>query len=363
MKRIYRMFIFLCMSVVVLNMNTINAQSHKMYVGTYTSGSESNGVYVYDFDEKSGNATFVKTIPMSNPSFLVRNDDILYAVNEDTKGMLTAYDLKNDIVINQVSTGGMHPCHVSLSPNQPLAVVSNYSSGSLGLLSLNSNGSIKQMEDLIEFKGSSINKDRQKQSHVHSAFFKKDGSQVFVSDLGADLIYVFRIESVDGKYGFKKIREIKTKLGGGPRHLTFSKDEKTIYSVLELTGEIEVFQWTGTDWISKQIVPMFPTDFKGEHGGGDIKIDKKSKYVYATNRGTANFIYQYKINKNSLLSLEGFSSVYGDSPRNLHLSPKEKRVIVSNQNSNKIVILDKKINSSNENYKKVEIPKPVCVVF
>jgi 6-phosphogluconolactonase len=344
-------------------MNTINAQSQKMYVGTYTSGSESKGVYVYDFDEKSRNATFVKTISMSNPSFLARNGDILYAVNEDTKGMLTAYDLKNDIVLNQVSTGGMHPCHVSLSPNQPLAVVSNYSSGSLSLISLNSNGSIKQMEDLVEFKGSSINKDRQKQSHVHSAFFKKDGSQVFVSDLGADLIYVFGIGNFDGKYAFKKICEIKTKLGGGPRHLTFSKDEKTLYSVLELTGEIEVFQWTGTDWISKQIVPMFPTDFKGEHGGADIKIDVKGNYVYATNRGTANLIYQYKVGKNELLSLKSYSTVYGDSPRNINLSPKKKKVIVSNQNSNNIVLLDAGMIFSNDNYKKIEIPKSVCVIF
>jgi len=351
------------MSVVVFDMNTINAQTHKMYVGTYTSGSDSKGVYVYDFDEKSGNTMLVKTISLSNPSFLARNGDILYAVNEDTKGMVTAYDLKQDVILNQVSSGGMHPCHISLSPKEPIAVVSNYSGGSLGLLSLNKDGSIKQMEDLIEFKGSSINKERQKQSHIHSAFFTKDGKQLFVSDLGADLIYVFGIENTEGKYKFKKIYEIKTKAGGGPRHLTFSKDEKTMYSILELTGEIEVLQWSGATWISKQIVPMFPTDFKGEHGGADIKIDRKGRYVFATNRGTANLIYTYKVNRSNLLEVKGYSSVHGNSPRNLNLSLKENKVIISNQISNQVTILHKGIQVSQESYRSVEIPKPVCVIF
>ncbi len=363
MKSSAPLLILLCVLTVLIDMNTLNAQTYKMYVGTYTSGSESKGVYVYDFEEKSGNAKFVKTIAMSNPSFLARNGDILYAVNEDTNGMLTAYDLKNDTILNQASTAGMHPCHVSLSPDKPLAVVSNYSSGSLALLSLNANGSIKQMEDLVEFKGSSINKERQKQSHVHSAFFTKNGSQVFVSDLGADLIYVFGIEHVDGKYSLKKISEIKTKLGGGPRHLTFSKDENTIYSVLELTGEIEVFQFSNSNWISKQIVPMFPKAFEGEHGGADIKISSNGKYIYATNRGSANFIFKFKVEENNLLKFEKYSSVHGNSPRNLNFSPNENKMLISNQNSNDIAILDVGKNFSKENYKMIEIPKSVCVIF
>ena len=334
-----------------------------MYVGTYTNGSDSKGVYVYDFDEKSSNATLVKTIPMSNPSFLSRKGNILYAVNEDTKGMLTVFDLKNDIVLNQVSTQGVHPCHISLSPKDPIAVVSNYSSGSLILYSLNSNGSIHAVDDFMEFKGSSINRDRQNNSHIHSAFFSKDGAQVFVSDLGADLIYVFSIINTNGKYGLHKVGEIKTKLGGGPRHLTFSKDEKTLYSVLEMTGEIEVFQWTREGWISKQIVPIYPADFEGQHGGADIKIDKKGKNIYATNRGTANILYKYKILRDGRLMNPIYRSVNGDSPRNLSISLNERFILISNQTTNNIVIFNYSLKLSKQGYKSIEIPKPVCVIF
>ena len=355
--------IYLCVVTVLITMKTTSAQALKMYIGTYTSNSDSKGVYVYDFDEQSNETKYLKTIPMSNPSFLARKGDILYAVNEDEKGMVTVYNLAEDRVMSQASSGGAHPCHISLSPKDPIAIVSNYSSGTLSLFSLQEDGGINKMEDHLQFNGSSVDKARQNQSHIHSAFFSKDGSQVFVSDLGADLIYVFSIENTNGSYRFKKLQEIKTKLGGGPRHLVFSKDEKHFYSVLEITGEIEVFSRIGDKWNSKQIIPMYPGDFQGEQGGADVKIAENGKNLYATNRGTANLVYKYKINHDGLLNLESFSSVLGDSPRNVNISPSGNFIFVSNQISGNITIF----NSKNSLIKKADIKldnhKPVCVIF
>lgn len=351
--------IFLLLTSVLFHMETLYAQTQKMYVGTYTNQSESKGVYIYDLDEQTGKVELSKTIAMSNPSFLARKGDILYAVNEDNKGMLTAYDLKRDQVLSEISTNGMHPCHVALSPRDPAVIVSNYSSGSLVLYALRDDGSIKSQDDFIAFEGSSINKERQQESHIHSAFFKRDGSRVFVSDLGADLIYVFEIIQKDGKFNLHKVNEIHTKAGGGPRHLVFSKNEKTIYSILELTGEIEVFQQNGDTWVSKQIVPMYAAGFDGDHGGADIKVNKNGKLLYATNRGTANVLATYQITANGLLKSKKIQSVKGDSPRNVNISPGGKLLLISNQNSNNITVLSKdgKISTS------IPVPKPVCVIF
>lgn len=351
--------IFLLLTTVLFHMETLYAQTQTMYVGTYTNQSESKGVYIYNLDEHSGKVELSKTIPMSNPSFLARKGDILYAVNEDNEGMLTAYDLKQAKVLSEVSTNGMHPCHVALSPRDPIAIVSNYSSGSLVLYSLNDDGSVKSQNDFKAFAGSSVNKERQQESHIHSAFFKRDGSRVFVSDLGADLIYVFEIIQKDDKFNLHKVQEINTKAGGGPRHLVFSKDEKTIYSVLELTGEIEVFQQNGDNWVSKQIVPMYTADFNGEYGGADIKMSKNGKYLYATNRGTANTLSTYQVNNKGLLQSKKIQSVEGDSPRNVNISPGGKLLLISNQNSNNITVFSKDGNKKN----RVDVPKPVCVIF
>ena len=363
MKSMCRFSFLLFVLTVICTMNVLRAQVQRMYVGTYTTGSDSKGVYVYDFDEKSGDATFVRTIPMSNPSFLARKNNILYAVNEDSQGMLTVYDLDNNKTLSHVSTQGMHPCHISLSPKDPVVVVSNYSSGTLSLFALNTDGSIQTMDDFIEFKGSSINTERQKQSHIHSAFFTKDGPQVYVSDLGADLIYVFEIVKKEGKYTFHKVQELKSKSGGGPRHLVFSKDEKTLYSILEMTGEVQVFKKERGQWVPKQIVPMYLEGFRGEHGGADIKITKDGKHVFATNRGTANLIFNYVINADGLLEVKSYTSVAGDSPRNLNLSPKEKFIFVSNQNSSLVNLFSLYLINEVKPKKSLQIPKPVCVIF
>ena len=349
--------------VFLLAIQLLCAQSTRMYIGTYTSDSKSEGVYVYDFNNKNNKAELVRTIPMSNPSFLARKGDILYAVNEDIAGKLTVYDLKNNRLLSESSTKGMHPCHIALSPIYPVALVSNYSSGSLALYSLNENGSVNRMEDMLTFNNSSINKERQSTSHVHSAFFSKDGRLAYVSDLGADLIYIFEIVKSDKEFTLNKVGEIKTKLGGGPRHLAFSKDGNTIYSILELTGEIEVFQRKKSDWNSVQIVPMYSTNFKGQQGGADIKFDKKGSILFATNRGEVNEIYSYAVMKSGLLKYISSSSVYGDSPRNLNISPSRKKVFIANQNTNNITILPTNLRSTGINISKINIPKPVCMIF
>lgn len=339
-----------------------NAQRVKMYVGTYTDQSTSKGVYIYDLNTKSGDVTLVNTIEMSNPSFLARKGNILYAVNEDAEGMLTVYDLKANQVLSHVSTGGAHPCHIALSPGLPIAIVSNYSSGSFALFSLNEDGSIKAMEESQKFEDVGLDKARQSQSHIHSAFFTRDGKGVFISNLGGDKIYEYEILENKDRYSLKLKNEIQVKPGGGPRHLVLSNNQNTIYSMLELTGEVQVLQRENEKWVSKQIIAMYPDGFQGEHGGADIKMSKDGKFIYATNRGTANFVYAYHIQHNGLLTLKGSNSVFGDSPRNINISPDGKFIMVSNQLTNNISLFTMS-NLFQEPKASIDIPKPVCVIF
>ncbi|MDR2284398.1 MAG: lactonase family protein, partial [Sphingobacterium sp.] len=199
--------VFLGLSVPSLFLN-IQAQTAKLYVGTYTSAGGSEGAQLYDFEVATGASTFSGTIPMDNPSFLARKGQMLYAVNENNEGRLTAIDLESRAIVGTLPTKGAHPCHVSLSPTKPVLVVSNYSSGSLVLFSLKDDGSLNQEEDFIQFEGSSINKGRQSSSHIHSAFFSADGSRLFVSDLGADLIYIYEIQQKGARYSFHRIDSI-----------------------------------------------------------------------------------------------------------------------------------------------------------
>lgn len=345
---------------------TVVAQTTTLYVGTYTGIGGSEGVQCYEFDESNGRTNFKSTLKMSNPSFLAKNGQVLYAVNEDNEGMVSAVDLKTGALLNQLPTQGAHPCHVAVSPNLPVLVVSNYSGGSLTLFSIKEDGRLGQQEDFIQFDGSSVNKERQSKSHIHSAFFSKDGKRLFVSDLGADLIYVYEVKEEAGRFALNRIDTIAVKKGGGPRHVVISADAKTVYSVLELTGELAVFQQKGHEWKNTQILPIYATGFMGEHGAADIKISRDGRYVYATNRGDANVIVCYEVLKDKSLRVKDITSTRGISPRNLNISKSGNWVFVTNQVSNAITVFKrnpKKGTLQALDSLKISVDKPVCVIY
>ena len=98
----WKIFKICCMGLVTaLTMQC--CQSRKMsenkyflLVGTYTDGNASEGIYVYNFDDTSGQMTEVAhTNHVANPSYMALSDNgkYLYAVNENddskAKGMIS----------------------------------------------------------------------------------------------------------------------------------------------------------------------------------------------------------------------------------------------------------------------------------
>lgn len=346
--------------------STLMAQKTEFFVGTYTSEGGSKGIQQYDFEPTTGKSIFRRTINMENPSFLARKGEILYAVNENYEGKVTAVDLRRGKVLGLLPTQGAHPCHVALSPIQPVLVVSNYTGGSLTLFSLKEDGGLDKQEDFIQFTGYSINKERQSASHIHSAFFSADGSRLFVSDLGADLIYIYQIVEKDSGFGFHRVDSIRTKKGGGPRHVVVADGGRCIYSVLELTGELEVFQQKNGNWESTQILPIYKKEFIGEHGGADIKMSSDGKFVYATNRGDANVVACYQVLRDKNLRLKSVIPTGGNSPRNLNISEDGKWVFVTNQISNEITVFERNTKTGKlrpDQGSPIETSKPVCLIF
>ncbi|WP_140937725.1 lactonase family protein [Sphingobacterium lumbrici] len=344
-----------------------SAQSVPLFVGTYTHKGNSEGVYHYQFDVSSGKVKMQSFFKTDNPSFLARSAQYIYAVNEDESGKVSVLKFSNSQfdMLNQLSTEGMHPCHVAIGIKEPVLVVSNYSSGSLVLYSLNADGSIHKKEDFIQFEGTGPDVSRQKGSHVHSAFFNIAGDRLYVSDLGSDRVVEYTIVTKGTDYAFQQVGEIKLKGGSGPRHVAISADANTIYVLAELTGEVAVYLNSNGQWEIHQTLPIYAKGFTGEQGGADVKISPDGKYLYATNRGEANVIVHYKILKNGLLEQKNVYSVAGKSPRNFNFSPDGKFLLVTNQQSDEIVIFnrDSKTGTLTDSKKRIAVGQPVCVIF
>src|SRR2546423_5685933 len=115
-----------------------------LYVGTYTEGDRSEGIFVLRMDTGSGELRSVDaTSAGKNPSFLAihPNGRVLYAVNEvgdysgKASGAVGAFAIDDGsgrlTRLNHQASEGKDPCYVSVERAGRAVLVANYSSGSV----------------------------------------------------------------------------------------------------------------------------------------------------------------------------------------------------------------------------------------
>ncbi len=350
------------------------AQTYDLLIGTYT-GTGSKGIYVYRFNAATGKASWVSnTDSVKNPSYLAvsKNEKYVYAVNEtggDSPGSVSSFAFdkvtgKLNFINSQLS-GGDHPCYISESKNNKWVSVSNYTGGSVAIFPVNTDGALQPYTQLIQHTGSSANKQRQEKAHVHAAVFSPDGDYLFTPDLGIDkiMIYKFRPE-LNKPLQPANPSFASTGAGNGPRHFTFHPNEKFAYVVEELSGTVSAYTHNNGILKFSQRVSTHPKNYKGTIGSADIHVSPDGKFLYASNRGDANTITIFSINKlTGKLSLKGYQPVLGKTPRNFVIDPTGNYLLVANQDTDNIVIFKRnKLTGLLKNTgEQLKIPKPVCL--
>jgi 6-phosphogluconolactonase len=135
--------------------------------------------------------------------------------------------------------------------------------------------------------------------------------------------------------------------------------------VLELEAAVMVFDYNDGKLIPKQTITMVAPNFSGKVSAADIHVSPDGKFLYASNRGDANEIVIYAIDRNGKLTFIGRQSVLGKIPRTFAIDPTGNFVLAANQDTNDIVIFkrDGKTGLLTPTGKKIEIDKPVCLKF
>ena len=357
----------------------INATAQKenyLLIGTYTSG-KSEGIYVYKFNSSTGDNSLVSTVKTSNPSFLAvaPNKKTVYAVNENADstmhtvgGNISAFRFNNGKLteINKQPSGGKHPCFVEVDKTGQWVFAGNYTSGTIGLLHTQKDGSLDTLKQVIQHSGSGPNTARQNGPHVHSTNLTADNKYLFVPDLGIDKVMQYNFNAKKGfLYPAAKQPYLQTAPGSGPRHISFHPTGKYMYLMLELTGNVMVFKNNGASDIGPiQTISAQAANFTGTIGSADIHVSPDGKFLYCSNRGDANNIAIFSINQaDGKLTLLGHQSTLGKTPRNFNFDPSGNFLLVANQNSDDIFIfkINKQTGLLTDTGKKISVPNPVCI--
>jgi len=344
--------------------------TNTLIIGTYTNSCESKGIYVYGFNTQTAEVKLKTTSEkIINPSYLTISDEAkyIYSVNENgAKSTISSFtfDSKAGLqLLNQQDAKGADPCYIINDKKNVISAA--YSGGSISVFKKSIDGSLSQVKQVIQHKGKSVNAQRQESPHVHMVQFSPDKKFVVANDLGTDKIYIYKYNP----NAEAKILEIKdsisVKAGSGPRHLTFSKDGKYAYLLQELDGSVTVFSYKKGTLKKIQETQIVATDFKGQIGAADIHISPYGKFVYATNRGTANTISCFEMQKDGQLKSVETIATLGKGPRNFVIDPTGKFLLVAHQYSNDVVIfkIDSTTGKLTYSGKRIELCAPVCLVF
>lgn len=331
----------------------LNAHAATLLVGSYTDGG-SQGIYRYGFDERSGqiDAEPRQVVKAVSPSWLVLSADqrLLFAVNETPQGHASSFSLsaKGEIKpLNQVPSQGDEPTHASLSHDQRYLFVANYAvapdpGGSLVVIPVAKDGKLKGVVQQARHQPSKVNPERQAGAHVHSLVLSPDGRHLYASDLGADKVFIYRYDGASPEHPLTPAIPASVELppGSGPRHLLFDAKGKHAYLTLEMSAEVVVFDVQDGALNERQRLPL--TDLKdlAAKAAGGLHLSADGRFLYVSNRGTANEIVVYAVGKDDgQLTFLQRRSVEGDHPREFTLDPSGDFLLVANQKSNQIVVM------------------------
>jgi 6-phosphogluconolactonase len=319
------------------------------FVGSYAS-AEQPGIRSFLFDESTGELTASGSFTgLTNPSFLVAhpNGRWLYAVSEtgqDSHGALGevwAFQFEREPFtlqpINHQSSRGDWPCHLQLDATGRWLLATNYGTGNAGIYPLQLDGSLGEMTDFVQHHGTGPNAARQEGPHAHSSIFTPDNRFAIIADLGIDQLVIYQLDISTGK--LLSYSSVNTRPGAGPRHLAFHPNGKWMYAANELDSTVALYDYRAANGalLERQSLPTLPAA-SPENIVADIHVSASGQRVYVSNRGH-NSIAVYDVRRDGSLMLVSIRTCGGNWPRNFALAPGGRFVLVANQYSNEVCVL------------------------
>jgi 6-phosphogluconolactonase len=325
-----------------------------VYFGTYTGGA-SKGIYVSRLNQTTGALTApLLAAETPSPSFLAvrAQGDFLYAVNEVNTfqgrpvGSVSAFAITKDTglltALNQRSSGGPGPAHLSLDEEGKTALVANYGGGSIAVLPIAADGRLEGPTQFIQHSGSSVNPDRQKEPHAHHILTDPSNRFVYAADLGIDKVMIYRFDAATRSLTAAAPPSAALKPGAGPRHMTIAASGRFAYVINELTCTVTAFSRdTSTGALTEmQTVSTLPAGEAVQRGysTAEIVLSPTGAFLYGSNRGHDS-ITVFSVDKASgRLTFVGNTPTGGKTPRGFGIEPGGGYLVAANQNSDSVVV-------------------------
>lgn len=341
-----------------------------VYVGSYTAPSGGGlGIARFARDAATGLLTDLEQVtPTTSPSFLTLHPTlpVLYCVSEVDEadgGAVRAFRRTAEDTLEPLgggSTGGAAPCHLAVDATGGFLLAANFTSGSVSVHRLDSDGRIGARTDLHQQEGSGpVQPQWQAGPHAHEIVVAADGA-ITVPDLGADRLVGYRLDTESGRLRPEDTGTVATPPGDGPRHLVRHPDG-FVYVANQLGGTVAVYApTTGGGFEHVTALPVAPPDAPAGDGPAEIVLAPDARTLYVSHRG-ADLVAVFGVDGPALRPLAQVPSE-GRYPR--HIALVGGYLYIANKDSDEIVVrpVDPATGIPGAVVGRTATPSPVCVL-
>jgi 6-phosphogluconolactonase len=357
-----------------------------VYFGTYT-GEKSKGIHVSRLDPATGALTPPELAAETpNPSYLAvhPNNRFLYAANEvstfqgKSSGSVTAFAIDRSTgklsALNQEASVGSGPAHLVVDKGGRNVLVANYGGGSVAVLPVGPDGTLKKASAFVQHTGSSVDPRRQKEPHAHSINLDPANRFAYAADLGLDKVLIYRFDPERGSLVANEPPFASVRPGAGPRHFAFHPQGRFAYVINEMALTITAFTHDAPRGAlaELQTVSTLPPDYvppdaaaQAGYSTADVQVHPSGRFLYGSNRGHDSIVVFAIDQKTGRLTHVEHESTQGSMPRAFGIDPGGRYLLAANQRSDSVVVfrIDQQTGSLTPAGHTIRIGSPVCVKF
>jgi 6-phosphogluconolactonase len=272
-------------------------------------------------------------------------------------------------LLNQESSGGSGPAHVSVDRKGHTVLVANYGGGSVASLPIGPDGRLGPAASVIVHEGSSVHPKRQTKPYAHSINMDTANTFAYAADLGVDRIFIYRLDPASSKLTPATPAYATLTPGSGPRHLSFHPAGRYAYVINELALTVTVFSRDATSGALTEVqtISTLPAGQPAEPSlsTAEVVVHPSGKFLYGSNRGHDSLVVFAIDEKTGKLTLVQHVPTQGSTPRGFGIDPTGRYLLAGNQRSDSVVVfrIDATSGRLTPTGQTLKVGSPVSVVF
>ena len=334
------------------------------------------GIIIVELDYDSGTLNIVHQVDDISECHYLNfhpNGKWLYATTTDNNYQVVGFAIDestgNLSIINRLPAEGTSPAYVMPDDSGKNVLMINYAAvggrGNIRVYPIDDNGHLQPHSEMIEHDGGSVHPNRQQESHPHMIVTTPDNRFAIVPDLGTDKVYVYALDTEQGKLSLHTTLDLHA--GAGPRHVAFHPTLSRMYIINELDSTMVTYEFeTENDtWTHLKTQSTLPDDYQEDpekpNYPADVHVHPNGKFLYGSNRQHDSIVI-YALDDSGIPSLVGHESTQGHWPRAFMIDPKGEYLIVANRRTDNAVIF--KIDSQSgllSHTSTLELPAPIAL--